>query len=875
MADIEGTNLGETLRGTAFADEILGKAGNDEIIGRGGDDLLRGNSGNDTLSGNAGSDTLRGGNGDDELIGSRGNDTLDGGDGVDTANYADLGEVITLQAVGVVDKGNAGQDQIKNIEAIIGATGQDNIIDGTVSGGGTSAFDIDLSKESLTVTNIPGLGDVNFTVENFVNVIGTFNTDTITGDSKDNLFGGSEGNDTLDGGSGDDTADYSNLGQAITLERAGVINKGSAGTDQIENIETVIGATGEDNAIDGSTGTSGVTSFDVDLSQQRLTVENIPGLGDQTFEIINFVDITGTSQADDIVGDGNENEFGGSRGDDFFDGKGGNDTVDYSNLGQAITLERGGVVNKGSAGTDQIENIETVIGATGEDNAIDGSTGTSGVTSFDVDLSQQRLTVENIPGLGDQTFEIINFVDITGTSQADDIVGDGNENELKGGEGADDLVGGGGDDRIIGNQGSDRLTGVDPSSAKPGEGEVDLLNGGGGRDTFILGDLNNIFYSFSGDGDFADILNFQSGLDTIQLSGDLDDYIFKSENTEIFSANNNDLIAKFTNGAFKITDLMFLHTGNDITGTRDNDLLTGTGRDDSIKGLAGDDTIKGLGGDDTIEGNKGEDNIQGNEGNDQLDGGKDEDTIDGNQGDDHLEGKKAEDVLDGGEGNDQLNGGKDEDTLNGSDGEDTLQGEKADDLLEGGDGNDLLEGGKDDDTLNGGAGNDTLMGEKGDDLLDGGEGDDLLDGGDREDTMTGGTGNDTLNGGDNDDVLIGVDPTASQPGMDEVDTLTGDEPGDEDDDIFVLGDETQAYYDDGNEADYALITDFDDKDMIQLNGSAGDYELGTSPTGLPGGTAIFLTTGGLDELIGIVESTSDLDLSDDKVFSFVQVETLR
>ncbi|EAW37702.1 calcium-binding protein [Lyngbya sp. PCC 8106] len=448
MAAIQGTNLGETLRGTRFADEILGKAGNDEIIGRGGDDLLRGNSGNDTLSGNAGNDTLDGGNGDDELIGSRGNDTLDGGDGVDTANYSELGEVITLQAVGVVDKGNAGQDQIENIEAIIGANGQDNIIDGTVSGGGTSAFDIDLSEESLTVTNIPGLGDVNFTVENFVNVIGTSNTDTITGDSNENEFGGSRGNDSYDGKGGNDTVDYSDLGQAVTLERGGVVNKGSAGTDRIVNIETVIGATGQDNAIDGSTGISGQTSFDVDLSQQTFTVKNLPGLGDLEFEIINFANVTGTSNADDIVGDGNENEFGGSRGNDSYDGKGGNDTVDYSDLGQAVTLERGGVVNKGSAGTDRIVNIETVIGATGQDNAIDGSTGISGQTSFDVDLSQQTFTVKNLPGLGDLEFEIINFANVTGTSNADDIVGDGNENEFGGSRGNDSYDGKGGNDTV-------------------------------------------------------------------------------------------------------------------------------------------------------------------------------------------------------------------------------------------------------------------------------------------------------------------------------------------------------------------------------------------------------------------------------------------
>ncbi len=568
MAFIKGSNFNETLLGTAFADEILGKGGNDEIRGQAGDDLIKGNAGNDTLSGDAGNDKLRGGkgkdtldggdgrdllrggNGDDNLIGSQGEDTFNGGDGVDTANYADFGEVITLQAVGVVDKGSAGEDQLKKIEVIVGATGKDNVIDGTVSGGGTSAFNVDLSAQSLTVTNIPVSGDVNFTVENFVNVIGTSNTDTITGDSNDNLLGGSEGNDTLDGGGGNDTADYSNLGQAITLERAGVINKGSAGEDQIENIETIVGATGEDNAIDGSTGISGVTSFNVDLSQQTFTVENIPGLGDQTFEIINFVNVTGTSNNDDIVGNDEDNLFGGSRGDDTFDGQEGNDTVDYSDLGQAITLERGGVVNKGSAGEDQIENIETVIGATGRDNAIDGSTGISGQTSFNVDLSQETFTVENLPGLGDLDFEIVNFVDVTGTSQADNIVGNDEDNKLKGGRGADNLVGGSGNDRIIGNAGRDTLIGVDPSSAKPGEGEVDILNGGGGRDTIVLGDTDNIFYSFSGNDDFAEIWNFQSGRDTIQLQGELGDYFFNPDHTAIFSVSNNDLIASFTNGAF-------------------------------------------------------------------------------------------------------------------------------------------------------------------------------------------------------------------------------------------------------------------------------------------------------------------------------------
>ncbi|MDY7020888.1 MAG: calcium-binding protein, partial [Cyanobacteriota bacterium] len=366
------------------------------------------------------------------------------------------------------------------------------------------------------------------------------------------------GDDTLDGGSGNDTADYSALGQAITLERAGAINKGSAGTDQILNLETIIGATGEENAIDGSTGISGTTSFDIDLSQETFTVNNIPVLGDQTFEIINFVNATGTSNDDDIVGNDSDNVFGGSEGDDTFDGQDGDDTIDYSDLGRAITLERGGVIDKGNAGEDNILNIETVIGAEGRDNAIDGSTGISGQTSFVANLADETFTVRNLPGLGNLDFNVVNFVDITGTSEADDLVGDRQENELRGEDGRDTLVGGAGDDRILGGRGRDSLTGVDPNSANPGAGEVDIIDGGRGRDTIVLGDGSNVFYSFAGSSDFADIQGFQAGRDTIELTGAIGDYFFNSDNTAIFLSANNDLIAEFTNGAFAASDLNFV-----------------------------------------------------------------------------------------------------------------------------------------------------------------------------------------------------------------------------------------------------------------------------------------------------------------------------
>ena len=269
--------------------------------------------------------------------------------------------------------------------------------------------------------------------------------------------------------------------------------------------------------------------------------------------------LDGGNGRDKLRGGKDDDILVGSRGNDTLNGNEDMDTADYSNLGQAITLERAGIIDKGSAGTDQIFNIETIIGAVGQANAIDGSTGTSGVTSFDVNLSAQTLTVQNIPVLGDQEFTVENFVNVTGTSNADEITGDSNDNRLDGEGGKDTLEGGSGNDRLLGRAGADRLIGVDPGSATPGSGEIDILNGGGGADTIVLGDGTNVFYSSSSNSDFADIRGFKTGTDEIELTGAISDYSFIDGNTAIILNDGLDLIATFTNGAFNpAADIMFV-----------------------------------------------------------------------------------------------------------------------------------------------------------------------------------------------------------------------------------------------------------------------------------------------------------------------------
>ena len=192
---------------------------------------------------------------------------------------------------------------------------------------------------------------------------GTISDDEILGGGGDDTLIASTGNDLLNGESGSDTVNYASLDTPITLERAGRIDKGESGTDQIEGIETIIGNPRQVNSIDGSEN-NGETSFEVRLDRgefRELTVFNVPELGDLNFDIRNFTNVTGTDRSDEIVGNNDDNVFRGGKGDDFIRGSEGNDEL------------RGGLGNdeiKGGSGNDTLfggRNSDSLAGNEGND----------------------------------------------------------------------------------------------------------------------------------------------------------------------------------------------------------------------------------------------------------------------------------------------------------------------------------------------------------------------------------------------------------------------------------------------------------------------------------------------------------------------------
>jgi Ca2+-binding RTX toxin-like protein len=312
--------------------------------------------------------------------------------------------------------------------------------------------------------------------------------------------------------------------------------------------------------------------------------------------------------------------------------------------------------------------------------------------------------------------------------------------------------------------------------------------------------------------------------------------------------------------------------------------------------------------DNSLIGNTAANSLFGEDGNDTLNGGAGRDTMDGGSGDDYYVVDVANEVIIDSDGTDTV-----ESRVTGATGY-TLANDLENLVLgtgiASGTGNSLnnrLLGNSVANTLNGGEGNDTLDGGAGVDSLIGGNGDDYFivdNAGDKvlenssqgtdtvEARVTGytlangvenlvffgtvaaGTGNsldnlitgnlasNSLNGGAGSDTLTAA---GSNNGFSQKDTLTGGAGVD----YFILGNESGAFYDDGNASnagagDYAYITDFTaGQDVLVLSGSASDYTVKASGiSGLTGTVGIFKGTGvATDELIAVLKSANSTTLN--------------
>jgi Ca2+-binding RTX toxin-like protein len=559
------------------APPIVGTPGDDNLVGTSGDDVLIGELGNDVLRGGASNDILNGGVVADfqSDIGFR--DT-------DRADYsAAAGGVNVNLASGVAADGDGGTDTLIGVEGAIGSAYDD------VLTGGSDAF-----------------------VE---------------------YFRGGAGNDTIDGGSWSDRAEYMNATGGIAVNLASLApNKGtvtgdvSVGTDTLIDVEIVYGTDFADsyvatgflsasqpggilsnfNAFEGRAGndtivgnggtrieyTAATAGVEVDLAAGTATGDD--SVGTDTFSGVNSA--RGSSYADTLLGgsaSGTE-VFEGRGGNDFMDGKQGFDLAVYAfdgaiATGITVNLADGTVTGDPVlTGTDTLRGIEGVRGshlsdsydATGFSVASlnSGSLGPSGTyNEFEGMAGNDTITGNgNTRVIYSQAREGVSANLATGTVAGGASVG------------TDTILGGVW--AVRGSNFNDMLAGSDSTATEYFEGRAgnDVIDGDGGFDVaaFDVG--------ASGGGTFV---ASAAGSFTASAPGLGTDTLTNIEN---------------------------------IYGTNFGDLFDGSA---SLIGYA----FLGLGGDDTLIGTQGSDGLNGGDGNDVLRGGQGGDLMDGGSGQDRFD----------------------------------------------------------------------------------------------------------------------------------------------------------------------------------------------------------------------------------------------
>ena len=124
--------------------------------------------------GGRGSDTLFGTDGDDIFLSSRGSNSIEGGAGIDTVDYSAHRGPITIGTAGTILKGRGQSDIVKDVEVIIGAEGRANRIDvSSVDEESTVSINVDLSSGKLSANDIPFIGTLSYSIENFRHITGS------------------------------------------------------------------------------------------------------------------------------------------------------------------------------------------------------------------------------------------------------------------------------------------------------------------------------------------------------------------------------------------------------------------------------------------------------------------------------------------------------------------------------------------------------------------------------------------------------------------------------------------------------------------------------------------------------------------------------
>jgi len=696
---IDGGSEEDRLFGDAGNDRIYGGTGNDVIDGGDEVDTLYGDAGDDTIYGGSARDTLYGGTGNDQIYGGANADALYGNDGSDTlfgggdggpgddilyggadfdyVSYSGVTGGVTVNLATGIASGGDGDQDLYEIEGVIGGSGADSITGNSVANwleGADGADTINGGVGNDTLIGGEGADTLNGGVDNDI-LFGGNGADRLDGGSGADTLVGGAGADVLIGGVGIDTADYSASGAAVNVNINDGLTEsgGDAQGDSLSGIENLVGSSGNDtltgdnaaNAIYGGDGADSITGL---LGSDSIS----GGAGNDTIN-------AGPDTVSGVTPSAT-NEFLDWTTGFYFDGQSlnSNFTQDTGTMNVTVNYVPG-VGNEFSVETGAIYSPETVIGD--NSGATLGRPGAGELTELSMNFAAEsgsgmtnevsnvlfRISDIDTGGFIDSVTilaydELGNLVPVSITTTSTEI-------------------------SITGNTATATGNGTTQSQA---DGSI-LIS--------ITGPVSQIVIQYTDLGNADQVIVVSDvHFTTIPATPDTSD-------ADTVSGGLGDDVIEAGLGA----DLLYGDEGRDV--------LYGEDGSDTLYGGIDNDTLYGGAGNDTLDAGDGNDVSYGDDGDDTIRFGTGNDTVYGGAGNDHIDDVfgttlPGANLLYGGAGHDTIWAGGDADTLYGDAGNDVLNGE---------DGNDLLYGGTENDVLNGGTGNDLLYGGAGQDSVFGGD----------------------------------------------------------------------------------------------------------------------------------------------------------
>ncbi|WP_279388672.1 FecR domain-containing protein [Pseudodesulfovibrio tunisiensis] len=735
MEDVEGTQYDDSITGDSGSNYFEGQGGNDTLDGgdndidnreldvasywKSGADGVNANlqagtvvhgSYTDSISdiegiqGTTGNDTFLGDSGKVNIFIDRGgSDQIDGGSAYD--DVSDIGwDVVSYQfsETGIVANLADGSgtvtvdgqtDTLSNIDEIIGSDHDDQFTGGTgdqefMPGLGYDTVDGGDDWDSVSYWMVEGVDltvtwnqdhwevsgtDILDTLTNVERIEGSDGNDSMVGNNDESDdFSGWIGNDTMEGGGGDDHVGYESSTAGVNVNLAGgTADDGMGGTDTLISIEDVTGSDHDDiivgdasdNFIDGglgsdnldggsgSTGEMDILGFhsaragvNADLTQSTVDMGSD---GVDTFS--NFEGLSGSMFDDTLTGDSGDNSLEGRAGDDTLNGGAGTDAALYVNAESGVVADlASGTASDGEGGTDSLSSIEVLMGSEFADD-FRGDENDNFLAGLDGnDTLKGRAGNDTLMG-GDGT-DFASYADATSGIEADltlgydqvynDGYGTNSKDNLQEMEG---LIGSNHADMVITsnaftsiNTGGDNDyitfgdTLVGAMSLDGGSGTEDALDAGmdGSVDARAMTSLTGIEKLYIGEGAYVWFTDTIMDGQTLEINGAI-------------SASSETLKIDFdaAGGSMDLSGLTFL----DWTSGVDKVEIFGGGGDDSLVGSSWCELISETGGNDTLFGAAG---------NDTFDMGTSltlDDRIDGGDGYDyvHVEGSNAVTDLNG------------------------------------------------------------------------------------------------------------------------------------------------------------------------------------------------------------------------------------